>query len=160
MGKSAYVVKPYPDGKDHWEDFQKKGIIAIGWSKLGDVSGKNEEEIRELLIEKGYTEGKIGMAVSQIYCFCAKIQESDFIVVPHNQVFIIGKVKSNYGFNKEGYPHTHYMEWLAKVPFNFASEDLSKRLTLPPTIINISTFVEELEQLVEKFGITINAEKV
>lgn len=163
MDKSAYVVKSYPNGIDCWEDFQTKSIIAIGWSKLGDVSGKNEAEIRKLLIEKGYTEGKIGMAVSQIYCFSEKIKVSDFIVVPHNQVFIIGKVKKHYEFKEEyfndGYPHTHYMEWLAKVPLNFASDELSKRLTLPPTIISISAFIEELEQLIEKFGININPKK-
>ena len=74
MNKSAYVVKAFPDGKDRWKEFQEKGIIAIGWPALSDLSGKSREEIKKLLCNKYGLEGQsLGSAVSQIYAFCVEI---------------------------------------------------------------------------------------
>jgi len=42
-----------PRGKSkYWDEFAEKGIIAIGWDYLGDLSRYNSrEEIREKMIE-------------------------------------------------------------------------------------------------------------
>lgn len=157
MGKSVYIVKAYPSGIDRWKEFQEKGIIALGWPNLGDISDKTKDELKELLPIKGYCEGRIGKAASQIYCFSSKMKKLDFVIVPHNGVFTIGEIQDKYKYVaanvNDGYPHQHPVDWIAKIPFNFASDELLKRLTLPPTIIDISTFAYEIEELIKKFGL-------
>ena len=156
MDKSAYVVKAFPDGKDRWKEFQEKGIIAIGWSTLGNVSGKNRDEIKELLCNKYGLEGQsLGSAISQFYSFYNEISEGDYVIVPHEEVVIIGVVEKYYSYDSsvanEGYPHQRKVSWKAKIPQNTLSLELSKKLHVPRTIINASEYVGEVESLIKKF---------
>jgi len=157
MGKSTYVVKPYPDGKDRWKEFQEKSIIAIGWSALGDVSGKNRDEIKEFLRDEYGLEGQsLGSAISQFYFFYAEISEGDYVIVPHEDVVLIGVVAGNYNFESadtdEGYPHQRKVSWKAKISQNSLSSELSRKLHTPRTIINASDYVSEVEKLADKFA--------
>lgn len=159
MDKSVYVVKAFPDGKDRWKEFQEKSIIAIGWPTVGDVSGKNKDDIKELLCSKYGLEGQsLGSAISQFYAFYAEISEGDYIIVPHEDVVIIGVVEKNYSYDSsvtnEGYPHQRKVSWKAKIPQNTLSSELSKKLHIPRTIINTSDYVGEVRSLIEKFQLS------
>ncbi len=156
MDRSAYVVKAFPDGKDRWKEFQEQGIIAVGWPDLGDVSGKNRDEIKELLCNKYGLEGQsLGSAISQFYSFYDEISEGDCVIVPHKDVVIIGVVEKYYIYDSsvtnEGYPHQRKISWKVKIPQNTLSLELSKKLRIPRTIINASDYVGEVENLIEKF---------
>jgi len=155
MGKNAYIVKAYPNGIDRWDEFQSLGIIAVGWPDLGNLSTFKKDEIRELLLNNGYEDKTVGKDVSKIWRFCFEIQKSDYVIVPHNDVIIIGVVDSGYTYDENavsmGYPHQHKVKWLSKIPFNTVSGELSKRLTLPSVIIGVSDYVEEIDRVIDKY---------
>ena len=65
--KKYFRLRAFPNFKDHYEDFIKHNFVALGWPKIGDLTGKSKEEIRNLLITNGYTfpsKQALGLGVS------------------------------------------------------------------------------------------------
>lgn len=156
MSSNVYIVKPFPDQSDRWQEFQHQSVIAIGWPSLGNLTGANKDKIRILLIAEGYASRSLGNALSQIDCFCNTIQPDDYVIVPHEDVILIGTITSDYTFEpsnaKDGYPHQRSVRWLAKISQTTLSAELTKKLHTPRTIINASDCINEVSTLSKKFA--------
>ena len=50
MTKQAWLVRPYPHGTTkRLDEFKAKNFVAIGWPKIGNLSGKSREALKALL---------------------------------------------------------------------------------------------------------------
>jgi restriction system protein len=104
------------------EDFAR-GNIAIGWGKIGDLSGaRTSNDIRHEYLA-AYPDAKVGEianAVAMIHKFRSIIRPGDSVLTfdKARREYLIGKVSSDYIF-KPGevtdHPHLRKVEWLGRV---------------------------------------------
>ena len=92
-GKRYWVIAPYDSTKPEifdkaWEYDLKKGTIAVGWQRLGDISTLNEEALREKYIE---AYGKDNPADRKAFWnFCHEISIGDILIARRGRRKIIG----------------------------------------------------------------------
>jgi len=99
--------------------FMKKNMVALGWSKIGDLSQFKDRETLKAQIALMYPEdkpGSIPISAGQLYRFVYELKIGDLVVYHsrHNHQINIGKVKSEYqylpGYNDD-YPNMRLVEW-------------------------------------------------
>ena len=104
----------------HLADKFAKGVVAIGWHQLGDLTkAKTADEIREKYLaarpddKKGVASG----AVAMIYKFSHGIKIGDWVLTYNREKreYLLGKVTSDYIFNPKlissEYPHIREVKW-------------------------------------------------
>jgi 5-methylcytosine-specific restriction protein B len=111
----------YSPGKNAelWEEFQKEGIMALGWNRLGDLNKYNsKEEIASKLQEiKGTTRFPKNDATANIE-FKEKISIGDIVIVKkgRGELLGLGVIASDYYFDetRESYQKCRNVEWKKK----------------------------------------------
>lgn len=103
---SLYEFRAFPDGKDRYDEFMKKGFMSLGWGYLGDVSKINSQEIKAKLRKQNsdYSDIQIG----QIAGFFEKlkgIEIGDIILIPYikndGPIVTIATVTKKYNYNSD-----------------------------------------------------------
>ncbi|MDA8010513.1 MAG: restriction endonuclease [Alphaproteobacteria bacterium] len=133
--KNAWAVRPYPHGIDRAEEFLKNSMVAIGWPKLGDLTGCGKEKIREKFKAEYPADNpySVGQQVGIIDRFVNQIHEGSIIAVPYGGDVFFGVVSKKYSFHKEfagedeGYAH-----WIG-VDYKFGGDPIP-RGQLPETL--------------------------
>lgn len=112
----VWVVRAGKGGKNA-ADFEEKGLIAIGFAPIGDVSGKDRDQIfdhaRELIGSKA------GNVAGQVYRFAIGISVGDVVAVPdgQNRELLYGTVTGGYEYRDapviDGtqWRHVRTVEW-------------------------------------------------
>lgn len=115
---NAWVVRPKPHGYNRLEEFLDQGIVAIGWPDYGDLSGYSKRDLEEFIDERhDWSPQKAGQVVGMIHKFLNKMEEDDFVLVPSGGNVYLGRIKTDYYFDKSkasddtGYPHQRKVEW-------------------------------------------------
>lgn len=132
MSDHAFMVRPYPDNEKRLDLFQEKGIVAIGWPGMGNLSGKAAQDI-EGILKKVYPDDSNrtrGLSCGTINTFVNEIKVGDYLLIPDDRFIYFAVVESEYIYdasvdNRQGaYPHQR------KVVFkgNKFRSDLSKPL--------------------------------
>ena len=109
----------FAPGKDAsmWDEFYDKGIMAIGWDYLGDLTQyPTKESIKAKMREKNgkpnYSYMNDGLATWQ---FCHDIKVGDIVYAKKGVDTIIGRgvVTSSYEYdpNRKEYRHIHKVNW-------------------------------------------------
>lgn len=132
------------------ELFDREGIVAVGWSELGDLTGLTYDEIKEKSkrINKR-NEWEAAKDASQLIMFRDGIDVDDivFAYLGGNKVALVGEITGKYKFNTKNatgnlkgdiaYSNQRKVTWWEK-PRNFdrhlLPEDLSKFVALTGTI--------------------------
>lgn len=123
----------------------EKGLAAIGWEELDDLSGiKTREELDELL-KKTYLEVKPKTLLnwlSQIWPFLREMQDGDLVALPlkSRSVIAIGEVAGPYEYHPELPPdakHTRPVKWLQELPRSKFDKDLLYSLGAFMTVCRI-----------------------
>lgn len=112
----------------HFDIFREKGIIAMGWGKVGDLRKfSNEEDIAHA------TRKEYGRRSVFPLLFLENIKVGDLAVIKRGDEVIVGKIVSDYFYEKDDkmddYYHRRHVEWdneKYKLPRNI------KRLSLVP----------------------------
>ena len=97
----VWLLAPGP-GARHWGEFQKQGIIAIGWDELGDLLAfDSKEDIHERLSD---IPGKPNPFPSSLACyqFVRELQPGDHVVVKTGRTVLLG-----YGVIESDYSYDH-----------------------------------------------------
>ncbi len=133
-----------------YDVFKNHNFVAIGWN-LGDLKGKNKEDIESIYInEYGKTKSK-GHDVSQINKFVNEINIGDLIITSKKSTrnYLIGRCISDYFISDnlddnndvEGYyKNCRYVEWFGEIGW----EDLcteAKNIIKPKSVYNIKNSV-------------------
>ena len=117
-GKGAFLI----------DEFKSRNIVALGWG-LGDLSDKNENEIKLLMEEKYPNESKntLGIASSQVIKFRHNIEIGDYVLSynPSIRKYLVGEITSDYYFSQEletsgadyigGHNDTRDVKWLGEI---------------------------------------------
>lgn len=122
------------ENANKWDEFYEKGIIAIGWDDLGDLSQyKSRNEIKNALVAAYGGEGDKKNDVSANDDFLNRINIGDIIIVKRgrSQLLGYGQVTSDYYFeeNDGDFKNRRKVDWKLKGIWNVKHSLVLKTLT-------------------------------
>ena len=126
-------------GPSYWDRMQRESIVAVGWSKLGDLTNPRANDgfkdvIRERLAEAyPAAPAVIGRGAQQLSNFCKRMGDGDYVLACDGATVLgIGRITGPYQYSgTHEFPHERPVDWL----------DLDKwRL---PTLEGLRTTVHE-----------------
>lgn len=134
--KQVWIVRAKPHGNVRIDEFLRDDLVALGWTNLGSLAGKNRAQIKSAL-RKFYPNDprNLGVSASQLDTFVNRVVDGDGLIVPHpdGETVYIGAFRGGYRYDKtkdtesKGYPHQRKVVWRSKFPIS--------RKTLPAGII-------------------------
>lgn len=136
-----------------WDEFYDKGIIGLGWDKLGDLSQyDSRDEIDKSLRSIYGGEGSKKNDISANDDFCNKIKIGDVIIVKQGRKELLGygEVTSDYYFDedRQDYKSLRKVKWLKKgswkVDFNMVLKTLTDITKYPSNNPNYTKYYELL----------------
>ncbi|MGD0643799.1 MAG: restriction endonuclease [Candidatus Bathyarchaeia archaeon] len=135
-GEAAYLI----------EDFKSQAYVAIGWSKLGNISLlKSRDEVKDLLKQR-YSYNKIkqlNIETSMVSRFLLEFKKGDYVISYDNlnRNYLIGQLDSDYIFDKskKDYFQTRKVKWLGEVPRDKLSTATRNTLGAIATIFHINS---------------------
>ena len=127
----------YSPGKDAcmWDEFYKKGVMAIGWGQIGDLkefSNKSDMKKRmKEVIDPGYPYTHATHATWQ---FANEMKEGDVVFVKKGLHLLLGRgvVTSDYEFDdsmSDGFNHVRRVDWTYKGTWEHPGQAAMKTLT-------------------------------
>lgn len=137
---------------------EKRSLIGIGWSEVGDLGALSPEDIRGKVqaTYHGWSPNTIGASAGQLRRFAHEIEVSDIVLTPikSTRQALIGKVTGPYQHNPaaetECLTNTRSVEWIRT---DVLRDDLSPALQLSlgglMTVFSVSDHADEIERVVE-----------
>lgn len=114
-----YRVGTGDPGTSYWEDMKKDSYVALGWSRLGDLSNYNKINIKNIIGDKlielyDYNKSTSSRKSGEIVRFYNNIAAGDVVVaVQGEKVLGIGKIVGNYEFvENRTYSHCKNVNWI------------------------------------------------
>ena len=125
-----------------WDEFFNKGIMGLGWDKLGDMRQYDtKEDIKHALDKTFGGDGSKMNDVRALFDFLNTIQIGDYIIVKRgvNEIVGYGIVKSDYSYDpsRQEYFNIRRVDWKKR-----GSWPLDFRLVLK-TLTNITDYNSE-----------------
>ena len=110
----VWAFAPGP-GARHWDEFQRKGIIAIGWDDLGDLRAFDERmDIHQRLREILDTENPYNNSLA-CHQFAHEMQPGDHVLVKQGRTLLLGHgvIESDYEFEetRPEFRHVRRVKW-------------------------------------------------
>lgn len=133
-----------------WEEFATKGIMAIGWSEIGNLSDyQSKEEIRQAMQQVYGNNKSFKHCVRAAWEFANELKPGDIVFVKNGRHTIIGRgiVQSEYTYDTsttDDYKNVREVKWLDKGTWKHSDTLSMKTLT---DITNYTTDVEKLNSL-------------
>lgn len=142
MTVRMWVVPAGEEGR-FYDDFKRNSIVAIGWHEHGDLSGGKKYAGIKQMIEKAYSDKKLGwknLITSQVAHFVLEFKVGDYVLTynPKTRNYLIGKISSPYRYDptRKESRHVRTATWEGEIPRDRLS--ISTRNTLGA----ISTLLE------------------
>lgn len=141
MSKPMWMVRA-AGGGELLEEFKEKSVVAIGWSRLGNLStlgGRKEIEAKLREAWPDWSKGKIAISAGMLHRFVDEMKPGDGVVTydSSQRIYLVGEVVGQYEHvpkSIERYPNIRKVKWLGEI----SRDDL----TVPTknTLGAISTF--------------------
>ena len=150
--KQYWIYSPGENAKD-WEEFQKRGIMGLGWNEIGDLRQYNSrDDIRDALVEAYGGDGSKKNIVSANDDFLNKVKIGDVVIAKKGRTQLLGYgvVTSNYIFDKnyDEYHSIRRVDWKLighwQVDLNFATKTLTDITKYNSEDPDYDTFYEKL----------------
>ena len=145
--KKYWLYAPGENAK-YWDDFYDKGIMAIGWEELGDLSDYSERAELANALNQEYGEKNRPNDVSCNSDFVNKMNIGDVVFVKKGRRKILGYgiVSSNYYYdeNREFFNSLRDVDWKTKGEWDHPGDAVLKTLT---DITQYTDYVEKLKSL-------------
>lgn len=142
----------YAPGRDaeHWEEFYRDGIMAIGWEELGDLREfRDPEEIMAHMTEVYKRDGRPTNDALACHEFANVMRPGDLVFAKRGRGRIIGygTVLGDYAFHADrtGYKNLRRVRWDARGDWSVETSLAMKTLT---DITRVSDLVAKLKQVV------------
>ncbi|WP_456445858.1 restriction endonuclease [Thiolapillus sp.] len=147
---TTWMVRAEVGGK-YFNDFKEKGIVAVGWSELGDLSSlKNREAFRDAVKAQwpSWNRMAVGQSTGMLYRFVREMKKGDRVLTydPSRRVYLIGKIVSDYFYDPdliEEDPNNRKVEWLDEIPRD------NLKVTTKNSLGSIATLFQLPEEAVE-----------
>jgi restriction system protein len=131
---------------------KSKPCVAIGWSKVGDLSkiSVDREKFKEKLV-KAYPETKPGAvptSAGMLYRFACEIQKGDIVVYPSkmDKLIHIGKISGDYEYNcaiDNSYPNIRPVEWVKHLPRTKFSQGALYEIGSALSLFQVKNYADE-----------------
>lgn len=145
--KHYWIYAPGENAK-YWEDFYDKGIMAIGWEELGDLSLYSKREELKKAMNHIYGEKNRPNDVSCNDDFVNKMNVGDVVFVKKGRKKVLGYgiVTSSYYYdeNRAFCKSLRNVDWKAKGEWEHPGAAVLKTLT---DITPYTDYIEELKSL-------------
>lgn len=134
-----------------WEDFYKGGVMAIGWSDIGDLSAyATREDMRKAMVDAWGNEKSYKIPSLATWQFANEIQQGDIIFVKRGRDTVIGRgvVTSDYLYDEtidDDYKNIHEVKWTHSGEWPHPGVAAMKTLT------DISAYTEYIAKLNDLF---------
>lgn len=144
-------------GGERWEEFYRKGIIAVGWDDLGDLKkfrGKFELLIKAL--KKKYSMAPVSARACDDFATNMKIGDFVFAKTGLWEIAGFGVVDSDYYFDdkRAEYKHCRKVKWIKKGSWSFkGNRTFPIKQFARKTLTDITTsggLVDKMKTLMEK----------
>lgn len=163
-GKRYWLIAP-GEGAYLWEEFYQKGIIGIGWDKLGDLSKYlSREEIREKLLAL-YPDGSKSQNNNSLclWQFTNEMKPGDIVITKKGMSEYIGYgiVSGDYvrDESRKDAKNTRKVDWKKK-----GSWEETVHQIVMKTLTDITKYPEYVDRLKRLIGIeqaaTVDARKI
>ncbi|MEX2499349.1 MAG: restriction endonuclease [Wenzhouxiangellaceae bacterium] len=127
------------------EEFREKSAVAIGWTRLGDLSDINSQAQMLEALRHAWPEwrpGKLRLAASQVYRFAHEIETGDRVISydPQARAYLLGDVKSEYQYRPDtvaGWGHTRKVDWKTEVDRDALSTPTKNSLGAISTLFRV-----------------------
>lgn len=124
------------EGAKMWDDFYGKGVMAIGWSELGDLKDyTGKRQIAETLKERLGSKSSYTNSAQVAWQFAKELKQGDIIYAKKGRKEIIGYgiVESDYLYDKNfgggEYPNIRKVKWIKKGKWQVDESFALKTLT-------------------------------
>ena len=135
-----------------------KGILAIRFAGMQEedlTNTLNRDDVKRLyvLANPHDSPNKTGQRVRSLWLFRHKVQIGDRVIMrPRGQSIIaVGEITGEYKYcpdSTDGFAHCRTVKWInKKAPISNLSEKCIKSINRPPTVLDLSTYTEEIEGL-------------
>lgn len=140
------------DGAARWDDFYARGVMGLGWSKLGDVGQyARKEDIRKSLrtvYSNKYSQKNCALALWQ---FSHELKPGDIVFATRGRSVIIGRgvVEGDYEFKEGGdsYPNIRRVRWTNSGEWHtedlLAMKPLTDITAYPNLVAKLNSFFED-----------------
>lgn len=116
---AAWMIRAGLRGAE-FDAFHEQGAVRIGYGERPDLTGfSSREDLKAAYaaLHPGYSAGKLGSHVGQLWRFAKEITDGDLVVTPvaSRDVVAIGRVRGSYVFRdaaNEWSGHVRHVEWL------------------------------------------------
>ena len=141
-----YWVYAPGEGSYMWEDFYKRGVMAIGWNEIGDLSlFKNKSEIKEAMKKIYGPNLSYQNATHAAWQFANEMKVGDIIFVKKGRSQLIGRgiVTSDYFYDSEAeeYNHIRIVDWTHHGEWPYPGKAAMKTLT------DVTPYIDVVEKL-------------
>ena len=141
-----YWVYAPGEGSYMWEDFYKRGVMAIGWNEIGDLSlFKNKSEIKEAMKKNYEPNLSYQNATHATWQFANEMKVGDIIFVKKGRSQLIGRgiVTSDYFYDSEAkeYNHIRTVNWTHHGEWPYPGKAAMKTLT------DVTPYIDVVEKL-------------
>jgi len=125
----------------------EKGIAAIGWDEVPDMSTVPSRDALDAVLRETYPQAspqRLANHLGQLWAFRERIQEGDLVVLPlkHRAAIAIGRVTGPYSYRSDfplGARHTRPVEWIRQdLPRSAFDQDLLHSLGAFLTVCRIT----------------------
>ena len=140
------------EGSELWEEFYKKGIMAIGWDYIGDLSlFESKSDMKQKMKALNDPNLTYMNAAHATWQFAKEIKVGDIVFVKKGRNQIIGRgiVTSEYEFDsniKGEYKNIRHVKWTHKGEWPHPSGQAAVK-----TLTDITPYTEYVEKLCDLF---------
>ncbi len=140
------------EGASMWDDFYDRGVMGLGWAKLGDPSTyASKEEIRLKLLEVDGNGTSRKNSAHAVWQFVHDIMPGDVIFAKRGREEILGRgvVTGDFQYDEGGgrYPNLREVRWTNKGSWRndgfFAMKTLTDVTDYPDFVAKIDGFFED-----------------
>ena len=130
---------------EYWDEFQEKGIIAIGWDELGNLLAYDDKKAIKKELKELYDKKKPIMDSLACYQFAREMQPGDHVVIKKGTRLLLGHgvIKSDYEFDESRpkFRHIRRVHWEKKGPWKIPK---SRKIT-NKTLTDFSPYKDWLQ---------------
>ncbi|HRK62731.1 MAG TPA: restriction endonuclease [Candidatus Omnitrophota bacterium] len=138
--------------------FIKRGCVALGWSKMGDLSElKADRDSFKVELTRVYPEKKPGAVpnnAGQLFRFVHEMKKGDFVIYPSksDRQIHIGRVDGDYSYSPKldaNYPHSRLVKWIKTLPRTHFTQGALYEIGSAMSFFMVKNYVDEFRYSVE-----------
>lgn len=138
--------------------FLKKHNIALGWSKVGDLSKiKADRDALKAKVIESYPDkkpGAIPIDAGQLFRFVYEMKEGDIVVYPskHERQIHIGQVIGGYRYDPTldaGYPNLRPVKWLRSLSRTHFTQGALYEIGSAMSLFQVKNYADEFRSALE-----------